>query len=131
MTMDETERRLARRHQAGEHRIVSARVRPGQSVALVDVSTGGALIETSRRLLPGAFVELQLDTERRRATLRSAVLRCAIVRLTASTVCYRAAVAFDRPLPWFADEGPTVYSLPTAETRPGRASRVDPTQGVM
>ena len=38
--------------------IVRARIRPGYDVAVVDISAGGALIEASHRLLPGAGVEL-------------------------------------------------------------------------
>ena len=45
-----------------EHGIVSACVRPGHRARLIDVSAGGALIETTHRLLPGASVELQVET---------------------------------------------------------------------
>jgi hypothetical protein len=39
-----------------KHGIVSACVRPGYRARLIDVSAGGALIETSHRLLPGTSV---------------------------------------------------------------------------
>jgi hypothetical protein len=36
------------------------RLRPGRPAQIVDVSPGGALIETEWRMLPGMHVELQL-----------------------------------------------------------------------
>jgi PilZ domain len=84
-----------------EHGIVSTRVRPGHRAHLVDVSAAGALIETSYRLLPGASVELHLETETARANVRGRVLRSTVVRVRPASVCYRGAIAFDRDLPWY------------------------------
>jgi PilZ domain len=99
------DRRGARRLDAfDQHRIVSACVRPGHRVRLIDVSSGGALIETNHRLLPGTSVELQVETGTARASVRGQVLRCAVVRLRPTWVCYRGAIVFDRHLPWFVDE---------------------------
>ena len=105
MSGDTPDRRGMRRLEAfDEHRIVSALVRPGHRARLIDVSAGGALIETSHRLLPGTSVELQVETGTERASVRGQVLRCAVVRLRPTWVCYRGAIAFDRHLPWFVDE---------------------------
>lgn len=105
MRDDTPERRDMRRLAAfDEHRIVSTRVRPGHRARLIDVSAGGALIETSHRLLPGTSVELQVETGTARASVRGQVLRCTVVRLRPTWVCYRGAIAFDRHLPWFVDE---------------------------
>jgi hypothetical protein len=99
------DRREARRMEAAEeHRIMSASVRPGHRVRLVDVSSGGALVETNHRLLPGTTVELQLESGTKRASVPGRVVRCAVVRLRPTWVCYRGAIAFDRHLPWFVDE---------------------------
>lgn len=96
------DRRGMRRLEAfEEHRIVSACVRPGHRARLIDVSAGGALIETSHRLLPGTSVELHVETGTDRASVRGRVLRCAVVRVRPTWVCYRGAIAFDRYLPWF------------------------------
>ena len=98
------DRRGSRRLDAlEEHRIVSASVRPGERARVIDVSAGGALIETSQRLLPGTPVELQLERRTERASVRGQVLRCAVVRLRPTWVCYRGAIAFDRDLPWFVE----------------------------
>lgn len=102
---ESSDRRGARRFEAfEEHRIVAASVRPGHRARVVDVSAGGALIETSLRLLPGAAVELQMETGSNRASVRGRVLRCAVVRVRPTWVCYRGAIAFDRHLPWFVAE---------------------------
>jgi hypothetical protein len=99
------DRRATRRLDAFEdHRIVSACVRPGHRARVIDVSAAGALIETSHRLLPGTSVELQVETGTDRTSVRGHVLRCAVVRLRPTWVCYRGAIAFDRHLPWFVDE---------------------------
>jgi PilZ domain len=100
-----SERRQAlRRHDTDDHGIVSTRVRPGHRAKLIDVSAGGALIETTHRLLPGASVELHVETRSHRTNVRGRVLRCAIVLVRPSWVCYRGAIVFDRQLPWLADE---------------------------
>jgi len=105
MTDDSADRRGMRRIDAREeHGIVSALVRPGHRARLIDVSAGGALIETSHRLLPGTSVELQVETVSDRARVRGQVVRCAVVRVRPTWVCYRGAIAFDRYLPWFVGE---------------------------
>jgi hypothetical protein len=70
---------------------------------LIDISSGGALIETGHRLLPGTSVELLLERHHYRASVRGRVLRCSVVRLHPSSVCYRGAIGFDRSLPWFVE----------------------------
>jgi hypothetical protein len=98
------DRRRSRRLDAIEdHRIVTASVRPGERARVIDVSAGGALIETSQRLRPGTPMELQLERRTDRITVRGQVLRCVVVRLRPTWVCYRAAIAFERDLPWFVE----------------------------
>jgi hypothetical protein len=105
------DRRRSRRFGRGDHGIVSARVRPGHSVSVVDVSAGGALVEGEYRLMPGAVVELHLETGRERASIRGRVLRCAVARLRPSSVCYRGAIGFDRHLPWYVEEDRGGYGV--------------------
>jgi hypothetical protein len=105
ITPDGLDRRGARRRSAFvEHRIAAASVHPGHRARLIDVSAGGALVDTSERLLPGTSVELLLETATHRANIRGQVMRCAVVRLRPTWVCYRGAIAFDWYLPWFVDE---------------------------
>ena len=118
MTNVEQDRRRCRRHQStAEHAIVAARVRPGRDVSVIDVSASGALIESRHQLLPGSVVELQLETPQRRTAVRGRVLRCAIARLGAASVCYRGAICFERQLSWLAGDGTSGYPLHCVETR--------------
>jgi hypothetical protein len=90
------ERRTHPRHHGVEtHGIVQMRIRPGHGATLLDVSAGGALIESTYRLLPGTSVELQVDTADRRVCIRGRVLRCAVVRVWPTVIRYRGAVGFD------------------------------------
>jgi hypothetical protein len=119
------ERRLASR--TTDHEVVTARVRPGRHVSVIDLSGAGALIESSHRLLPGTCVELHVENPERSMTVRGRVLRCAVSRVQASSVSYRGAIVFDRHLPWFANEEASGYRVHTSENRGGNAFRADAT----
>jgi hypothetical protein len=106
MTKPHSERRHAPRHRlAEEHGIASARIRPGHAAKVIDVSAGGALIETHHRLLPGTVVELRVERHGDTATVRGRVLRCAVVSVRPTTVSYRGAVGFERQLSWLLESG--------------------------
>ena len=130
MTSGALDRRSFRRIGIAEHGIISARVRPGRVVVVIDVSAGGASIEISQPLLPGAAVDLHFETAQRRTSLRGRVLRCAITQVGPTAVSYRAAIAFDRQWPSFAEGQWSGYSVPTAEPQPAAAERVSSTQDV-
>ena len=116
------DRRQARRLlQSDDHGIVSARVRPGHRAKLIDVSAGGALIETTHRLLPGAAVELHVETRSHRTNVRGRVLRCAVVIVRPSWICYRGAIGFDRQLPWLLDDSERVGDAHVRSGVPMRA----------
>src|SRR4051794_31487554 len=106
------DRRLTRRLMSrNEHGVVAARVRPGYDVTVINLSAGGALIESHRRLLPGAGVDLHLQSIGRAAEIvRGEILRCTVVRLRESVITYRGAIAFERRLWWFPREGAAGYS---------------------
>jgi len=120
MTHRATERRLMRRLQEVEqHRIIATRIRPGHLARIVDVSGGGALIETMYRLLPGTSVELHVETRTRQTRVRGEVLRTAVVKVRPDGVHYRGAIRFDRHLPWFVDES----AMGSPELRPAHPPR--------
>ena len=71
-------------------------LRPGYAVSLVDLSSGGALIQGPRPLRPGARVHLQLLTGTRRLGIAAHVLRCSVASLDSRQgVQYRGALKFD------------------------------------
>jgi hypothetical protein len=75
-----------------------ARLRPGRTAHIVDLSAGGALIETDWRLLPGARVELQLGDSTSRFTVAGRILRCHVTLLGRERIRYRGAVVFEQRL---------------------------------
>jgi len=116
--MNETldRRHACRRHTFDQHGIEHARVRPGREVLIVNVSSGGVLVETPHRLLPGSPIELHLRTAEQRVSVRGRVLRCAVARLRADDLWYRGAIGFDLELPWFADRQEAGYDVPARES---------------
>ena len=120
---------MRRYERVEHHRIISTRIRPGHPASIVDVSAGGALIETMFRLLPGTSVELHVETSTRHTRVRGEVLRSAVTKLRADGVCYRGAIRFDRHLPWFVDESPAPGGTPDA--RPAHPMRAPSTPEVV
>ena len=112
-------RRARRRQRVEEHGIARARVRAGEPVTIINVSADGALVETGDRLLPGSTVDLHVEGDHRRATVRGRVLRCHVTRVRPVSMRYRGAILFDGHLPWLVDDDPTGYSVRTSEVRPG------------
>jgi hypothetical protein len=111
-------------------------LRPGYAVSLIDLSAGGALIQGTRPLRPGARVHLQLVSGGRRLALGAYVLRCAVVSLDSNKgVQYRGALKFDRRCDelWEANarEGylfpgeARAFSQPAGQGIPGRLSDPD------
>jgi hypothetical protein len=126
------DRRVMPRHSTpDEHGVVSARVRPGHDVSLLDLSAGGALVESDRRLSPGSSVELQLEGASRRTVVRGRVLRCSVAQVHADSICYRGAISFDRHLPWLIGDEPTGYVRPHSDLRRGTPEREAPTRDLL
>jgi hypothetical protein len=125
------EKRRTRRRVREEHGIIGARVRPGYEVDLVDVCAGGALVQCARRLLPGALIELHLIAGERAVSVRGRILRSSVVQVRPTSVCYRAAIGFERDLPWFSEHAGTGYSVPTREPAGCEAEREDATRATL
>jgi len=74
-----------------------ARIKYGPEVSLIDLSAGGAQIETtSYALQPGTAVVIELAAGERTWPVPARVLRCQIATLAPQTT-YRGALAFKRP----------------------------------
>lgn len=82
-----------------------ARVRPGRTAHVVDLSAGGALIETDWRLLPGMRVEMQLGEPASLCRVAGRVLRCHVALLDHERIRYRCALMFEERLSFW--EAPT------------------------
>jgi hypothetical protein len=77
-----------------------ARLRPGRTARVVDLSTGGALIETDWRLLPGMRVEMQLGDPVPLFRVAARILRCHVAMLGREHIRYRGALMFEDRLPF-------------------------------
>lgn len=111
-----SERRRTRRTHGSD---LSARVRPGHRVRVVDVSPGGASFDVLRPLRPGASVEVQFECEDAQLWLSATVLRCGVIAIDPDYgPTYRAAVSFHDTFPW-AWEAATHggYGVPAPERR--------------
>lgn len=74
---------------------VHARLWPGHDVEVLNLSSGGALVQSGRRILPGRRTELQLGGPTRRSVMVT-VLRCEVRGL--APLRYVAALRFDSAL---------------------------------
>ena len=91
------ERRAAvRRTPDASETLASMRLRTGRELAVVDIGDGGALVEGTARLLPGTHVEVHVVTRDGRTLIRGRITRAWVFAVTAESLRYRAAVAFER-----------------------------------
>lgn len=74
---------------------LKAWLRSGAEIILIDWSAGGALIESGRRLVPGARVDLQVHTRADRFVLSGRLVRAQVSALRADAVRYRAGIEFE------------------------------------
>ena len=89
-----------------------ATLRPGNTIALVNLAAGGTLVHSTRPLRPGARIHLHLTGGTHVVLAAGQVLRCGVARLSADGVVYVGALNFD-----------SHCNLPWAE--PGRQNRVE------
>jgi hypothetical protein len=82
-----------------------ARLRPGRTAIIVDLSSGGALIETDWRLLPGMRVEVQVGEPVPLFRVAGRILRCHVALLGRERIRYRGALVFEQPVSF--GEAPT------------------------
>ena len=96
---------------------ISARVKPGHAVSVLDISASGARLETGYRVLPGQCVEMHFTINGRRASLRGVVVRVEVARLQVGRVWYTAAVAFDQRLTLLTTSRRDGHEVPAREAR--------------
>src|SRR5215471_720632 len=74
------------------------RLKYGPSVSLIDLSSGGAQIETTNhRLEPGRTVVIEIAGEQGDISVPSRVLRCGVTGISPE-ITYRGALEFRRPI---------------------------------
>jgi hypothetical protein len=88
-------RRAVRRTPNPDESLSRVRLRTGRELAVIDISSAGALIEGTTRLLPGTRTDVHIVTRHGRLLVRTRVIRSFIWRLERDVVCYRTALEFD------------------------------------
>lgn len=111
-------RRLHRRLTLADVPFVSkVRIKYGPAVKLIDLSPGGAQIETVNfRLQPGATVVVELSSREGEMSIPAQVLRCQLASLMPEPV-YRGSLIFKRPLD-FKDLGADSINQAADELNP-------------
>lgn len=118
LTLAQSDRRTARRFTSDELKwLEHVRLQYGPAVSLVDLSAGGASFEAERPLRPGAATVLELGAEDEERVVAGRIIRCEVVGLDATSMRYRGACAFGRPLRWSERLAPfaVVHPQPVAE----------------
>ncbi len=101
------ERRAFPRRPASELTFLkSVRLLAGPEVRLVDVSRGGALLESDTPLPPGTRICLRLVTTDTTLLIDGRVLRSRVSCLQPGLVRYKSAVQFDEEVALFSEERP-------------------------
>lgn len=72
-----------------------ARLRPDQDILIVNLSAGGALVESATSLKPGSRADLQRPGAQR-AIVRGRIARCRVIGI--DPMLYEAAILFEQPL---------------------------------
>jgi hypothetical protein len=91
--------------------ISRATLRPGCVVHVVDLSAGGALVQGTRPLRPGARLHFHLVLRQRSFGLLAHVLRCAVWTLDSREgVTYRGALQFEDRCDLFWESGTQIGS---------------------
>jgi CheY-like chemotaxis protein len=107
-----SDRRRARRSRAGDVPWLWNVKLPGISrVNLVDISSGGVLLETTSRIVDGSTIELQLLGEDTNVSVPARMLRNQVAAVDGLGVRYHVAAAFTREVDLLKLQTPTTSSL--------------------
>ena len=99
-----TDRRSAPRLRAAALQIEQALLRPGCPVDVVDLSPGGAQVQSARPLRPGSRVHVRLLAGEQSLAVAARVTRCAVWKLDSDAVVYRGALHFEEECRPFWEE---------------------------
>jgi hypothetical protein len=96
-------------------------LRIGRELVVLDVSNRGILVEGVTRLLPGTHVDVHVVAREGRVLVRSQVVRAYVAEITAATVKYRGALAFDRVI----DMSAVGYAIPPTRAAVAEGPGID------
>ena len=74
------------------------RLKSGPSVKLVDLSRGGALLDSRVQMRPGSVITLEITAPSSSVEMSSRILRCHLSQIGGGAAIYRGACMFTEPL---------------------------------
>src|SRR5262245_14214204 len=86
-------RRAVRRTPDAAEPLARVRLRTGRELHVVDLSSGGALVEGVARLLPGTHADVHVITRDGRLLVRSRIVRAYVCHLSSDAIRYRGALS--------------------------------------
>ena len=93
----ERERRQATRRTPGaDESLRRMKLRIGPELTVLDIASGGALVEGTARLVPGARLDVHVVPRPGRVLVRTTVVRAWVSQLRSDSVTYRAGLRFDQ-----------------------------------
>ncbi len=128
------ERRAFPRRPASELTFLkSVKLLAGPEVRLVDVSRGGALLESETPLPPGTRICLRLVTTDTTLLIDGRVLRSRVSCLQPGLVRYRSAVQFDDEVALFSEDRPetAAESVDSAASQQPAEKTAEPAQSLV
>jgi PilZ domain len=106
------ERRKEKRVYGIAVRRITGRIRPGYTVAVINLSPSGALVEGQRPFPPGRRVDVHLAEDGLRVLIRALVTHCFVALVDAESITYRAGLLFEERVESRERQTPVVYSVP-------------------
>jgi hypothetical protein len=94
----ESERRTSRRRPLSDVPVISEVKVKARQAQVVNISSGGLLIEVSLRLLPGTKTQLEIVRTHGPLSISGRIVRSEVSGISQGALQYYVAIAFDRPL---------------------------------
>ncbi len=92
----ERERRIDQRLPATAIRALkSVKLLAGEGVRLINISRGGALLESNISMKPGSHISIRLETTEAVFTIRGRVLRSRATKMDGRHLVFQSAIQFD------------------------------------
>ena len=99
VTAHAPDRRQARRRTpVAEESLRRVKLRIGPELTVMNVASGGALVEGTARLAPGARLDVHVVPRSGRVLVRATVVRAWVSQVRSDSVTYRAGLRFDQPV---------------------------------
>ena len=117
-------RRVWRRLDADKLPPVAVQLNGRLAVRLIDLSRGGARLAGDHRLVPGATVNLRLESPDATIAVRGHVVRSRLMKQPDGTLGYEAGIAFDQPIDSIMPEENQAQPVSVTAVVPQRSEEV-------